>query len=299
MSHTVLREAAEWLVRLDHHTDEPTQAAYRAWLASDPLHAQTIARLQNHLLPLGQAPARAALRRSQPTRHGARLVKCIALAMLLGVPSLSAYQYSQRGDLFADLSSARAEWRDTVLADGSALQLEGNSAVNLHFDSTQRRVQLLHGEIRVTVAKDAARPFYVDTPQGSIRALGTRFIVERNGNATVVKMLESSTLIDAAGQALTLSAGHSVRMDAQGVGAVKTIDAQALDQAWNAHQLLAHDEPLTDVLERLGRHRQGLLMFDREALKDLRVTVMLPADDSDRALRLLARTLPIRVSHGV
>jgi transmembrane sensor len=37
-------------------------------------------------------------------------------------------------------------------------------------------------------------------------------------------------------------------------------------------------------------------MFDRQALQGIRVTVMLPTDDSDRALRLLTRTLPIEVS---
>jgi len=168
--------------------------------------------------------------------------------------------------------------------------------VNLHLDATERRVQLLHGELLVAVAKDAQRPFYVDTPQGSIRALGTRFIVELSDTATVVKMFESSTRIDSAGHTITLGPGEQVRLDANGPGTPKSVDVQAQQQAWTAHQLLANDEPLADVLERLARHRPGVLMFDRKALQGIRVTVMLPTDDSDRALRLLTRTLPIEVS---
>jgi len=294
LPHSVLRQAAEWLVRLDHEGGAANEPAFRAWLAADPQHPQAIARLQGHLLPLKQAPARAALRRARPPRHAATLVKCLALALLLaGVP---AYQYEQRGYLFADLSTGRSEWHQTLLADGSDLQLEGNTAVNLHLDASQRRVQLLHGEMLVTVAKDAQRPFYVDTPQGSIRALGTRFIVELSDTATVVKMLESSTRIDSAGHTITLGPGEQVRLDASGPGTPKSVDVQAQQQAWEAHQLLANDEPLADVLERLARHRPGVLMFDRKALQGMRVTVMLPTDDSDRALRLLSRTLPIEVS---
>ena len=147
------------------------------------------------------------------------------------------------------------------------------------------------------VAKDPARPFSVVTAQGSIRALGTRFLVEQLDDATQVTMLESATRIDAGGRSQTLNAGQRLRFDANGPGAVEQVDSQALQNAWDDRQLLAYNQPLTDVLERLARHRKGLVLFDKQALSALRVTVMLPTDDSDRALRLLARTLPIEISH--
>lgn len=296
LSPALLREAAQWLVRLDHQPDEHSKQAFRTWLAADPRHPQAMARLQGHLAPLDQAPTRAALRHGRQPRPGAKALKGLALAVLLGLAGVPAYQYGQQGYLFADLSTAKGQWHREPLLDGSDLQLEGRSAVDLHFDAGQRRVQLLQGEILVNVAKDAQRPFYVDTPHGSIRALGTRFIVELGADATVVTMLESSTRIDSAGQTVILAPGQRLRFDGQGPGAVERIDSAALEQAWNTHQLLASDKPLAEVLERLARHRPGMLLFDRKALQDLRVTVMLPADDSDSALRLLERTLPIEVS---
>ncbi|ETK17985.1 anti-FecI sigma factor FecR [Pseudomonas sp. FH4] len=293
MTPAILRQAAEWLVRLDHQPDAASQQAFHAWLAADPQHPLAVARLQGHLSPLKQAPARAALRRA---RQQPKAIKGLALGLLIGLLALPVYQYSQRGYLFADLSTASGQWQQQRLDDGSALQLDGGSAVDLHFDANQRRVRLLQGELLVDVAKDARRPFYVDTPQGSIRALGTRFIVERSGDATVVRMLESSTRIDSGTQQLTLNPGQRVRLEASGPGRVEAFDARAHEAAWDTHQLLASDEPLADVLERLGRHRSGLLLFDRQALHGLRVTVMLPFDDPARALRLLQRTLPIEIS---
>lgn len=291
----VLRQAAEWLVRLDHQADSETEQHFRAWLATDPQHVAAMTRLQGHIAPFQQAPARAALRRARQPGRSTLRGKCLALLVALGMAAAPGYQYAQHGYLLADHSTGSGEWGRQALADGSQLQLESSSAVNLHFDASQRRVQLLEGEILVDVARDAQRPFYVDTPQGSIRALGTRFIVERNGDATVVSMLESSTRIESGGQTLTLNPGERVRFGPHGVGVVSKVDPAALQAAWNAQQLLASDEPLGDVLERVARHRQGLLIFDREALQALRVTVMLPGYDSDRALRLLAQTLPIEV----
>ena len=121
--------------------------------------------------------------------------------------------------------------------------------------------------------------------------------VEQLDDATQVTMLESATRIEAGGRSQTLDAGQRLRFDASGPGTVEQVDSQALQNAWDDRQLLAYNQPLTDVLERLARHRKGLVLFDRQALSALRVTVMLPTDDSDRALRLLARTLPIEVRH--
>ncbi|MNT87819.1 fec operon regulator FecR [compost metagenome] len=49
------------------------------------------------------------------------------------------------------------------------------------------------------------------------------------------------------------------------------------------------------VLEALGRQRRGHLQFDAAALADLNVSAVLPLDDTDRALQLLAQALPIRL----
>ncbi|HDS1736650.1 FecR family protein [Pseudomonas sp. BP8] len=291
----VRRQAAEWLVRLDHQADAETQQAFADWLALDPQHAEAIARLQGHLASLQALPAqpaRAALR--QAGRPG-RSLTSLAIVALIGATTLLGSLYLQQGFALSDLSTASGERHSERLADGSMIDLDASSVVDLQFDPHQRRVNLLQGEILVDVAKDPLRPFYVTTPQGSIRALGTRFIVERLDDATLVTMLESVTRIDSAGHSQTLNAGERLRFDASGPGTVQKVDSLALQNAWNAHQLLAYDQPLSEVLERLARHRKGLVLFDKQAMAALRVTVMLPSDDSDRALRLLARTLPIQV----
>ncbi|WP_440466433.1 FecR family protein [Pseudomonas sp. YH-1] len=296
-SDTTLRQAAEWLVRLDGKPDENAHRDFQAWLGESPEHAAAVARLQGHLEPLQGLASRAAgkaLRRPRG-KPAVRAVQTLAFAACLLGTAMLAGRYWQQGYWLADLNTASGQRLDQVLADGSQVHLDSDSAIDLQIDANQRRIRLLHGEVLVEVAKDK-RPFYVITPQGSVRALGTRFSVERQEHGTVVTMLESSTLIESSGKSLQLDAGQRVRLAEDGPGQVEPVDAHALDGAWRDRQLLAQDQPLSDVLERLSRQQRGLLLFDRAALASLRVTVMLPLDDSPRALRLLQRTLPIQVS---
>ena len=202
--------------------------------------------------------------------------------------------------LLADMRSGAGQWQTHVLADQSRVTLEPGTAVNLNFDPQRREVELVRGDILVEVAHDATRPFVVRTAQGSVRALGTRFVVSAESGVTVLSMLESKVLATARDDAAPdharqVQAGEQVRITAQGVGAPQPLDAAAVEDAWKYRRLVVQDKPLADVLELLGRYRSGLLRVDRDALAGMQVNAVLPLDDPDRALQLLASSFPIRV----
>jgi transmembrane sensor len=294
---SVLREAAQWLVLLDNQADAPLQAAFQAWLAESPEHVAAVARLQGRLGSLQQLPRHAAVTalRHAPRKALTHKVQALALAIALVPMAWAATTYWQQGYLLADLSTSAGDWLDHRLDDDSQIHLDAGSAVDVRFDAGERRIELLRGEVLVDVAKDP-RPFVVVTAHGRVQALGTRFTVERQDDSTQVVMFESTTAISSAGQSLHLTANQRVRLSAEGPGKVEQVQAEPLEQAWRKHQLLADDQPLSDVLARLSRHYPGVLWADHAALAGLRVTVMLPLDDPRQALRLLQRTLPIEVS---
>ncbi|MHA6197391.1 FecR family protein [Pseudomonas wadenswilerensis] len=299
VSPAVLHQAAEWLVRMDDEPDAAAREAFRAWLAADPAHVQAVEALQGSLAPLRdlpRAPVRAALGGVGARRAG-RTLKALTVAVVLALPAGLALQQFPPSYLLADIRTGVGQWSSQQLPDGSRLQLDGRSAVDLQFDDQTRTLRLVSGEILVEVAKDASRPFLVVTEHGSVRALGTRFVVERLGDATRLAMIESSTEVKSAGSSVTVGAGQQVRFDAQGIQPAEAVDGAGLEQAWKAHQLVIREQPLDQVLERLARHHGGYLSYDAKALAGLRVSAVLPADDSERALRLLARSLPIKVEH--
>ena len=197
----------------------------------------------------------------------------------------------------ADVRNCPSQWQTLQLADGSTLTLNGISAANLHFDGQQRRIELLQGEILVEVAHDSTRPFVVQTPQGTLRALGTRFLVKREGDVTVLSMLQSRVAAQSANgqQTLEVDAGSRALMHTNEVRLAGTVDPNSINEAWRRHQLVVENQPLPQVLDEIARHRSGRVQFDRAALQSLRVSAVIPLDNSDRALQLLAQTLPIRV----
>ncbi len=298
-SQKIMRQAAVWLVRLDDEPSQADQHAFEQWLAVAPEHLDAIERLQGSLAPLRDlplAPTRAALATLPHHSPGRRALKALALAALVLVPGALALQQFPPAYLMADIRTGTGQWHEQQLPDGTWLRLDARSAVDMDFDTHNRTLRLISGEILLNVAKDTHRPFRVITDQGSVRALGTRFVVERLDGATRLAMIESSTEVKTAEHQRTVHAGQQVRFDQLGIYPQGAVDGAELEQAWARRQLIIKDQPLSQVLDQLDRYHSGYLMFDRSELANLKVTAVLPADDSPRALRLLARSLPIKIT---
>ena len=62
-----------------------------------------------------------------------------------------------------------------MLADGSVLELNGDTEAEVRFTAAERRVRLARGEAHFTVAKNSARPFWVEANDVAVRAVGTAF----------------------------------------------------------------------------------------------------------------------------
>ena len=298
----IAEQAAHWIVRLsagDARERDAAHAGFTAWKAADPRHATAAAGMEGLLDQLqsvrGAAggdtrPARAALAAVAPRRRR-QLVAGVVAAMLVVAAGLAASD--RPAYLLADLRSPTGQWHTHTLADGSRLTLGSDTAVNLHFTSGERHVQLVRGEILVEVAKDARRPFFVDSGQMALRALGTRFTVRQQDEATILSMLESTVAVQLPQHADTVvAAGQRTRITSAGAGPLETIDAASLQDAWRAHQLVVDDRPLPEVLDELARHRPGQLRYDRAQLDHIRVAAVLPLDDTDQALQLLLDNFP-------
>ena len=299
-------EAAHWIVQLsadDPAEREQARIGFAAWKAADPLHVTVAAGMENLLRQLhavrepaggDHRPARAALAAIAPDRPRQRLrqlaaASAVAVLVLTGALALGG----RPAYLLADLRSPTGQWHTHTLADGSRITLGSDSAVNVRFHADERHVELVRGDILVDVAKDARRPFIVDSEQAAIRALGTRFSVRRDEGATILSMLESKVLAQVPQHpAVVVQAGQRTRITEDGVGPITAIDAASVQEAWRTRQLVVDDQPLTDVLDELARHRPGQLHYDRAQIAGIRVAAVLPLDDTDKALQLLIDNFP-------
>ncbi|MGP9823468.1 FecR family protein [Ectopseudomonas khazarica] len=294
----VVEQAIEWMVRLrSGRSDAATEAAFHDWLADAPAHARTWQELQRRLGEpyerVRGAPASLREPLLQPS-HGRRdvLRGLVGLGLFGGGLWLAAR--SDHGQaLLADLRTGTGQRLERTLADGSRLSLNAGSAVDLDFSPGQRLLRLRQGALVVQVAADATRPFIVRTAQGDSRALGTRFLVEQQADSTRVVVLEHAVRVSQpSGEQLDLQAGQAAELHQ---ARIQRLDGDQRYRAdWQQGQLSVLDEPLQSVIDALRPYHRGLLRVAPE-VRGLRVQGVFPLDDSQRTLKALVETLPLKV----
>ena len=298
----ILHEAAGWLVRLQSETlSAADRAALARWRARSADHEAAWQRAEAMLRGFGQVPpriGRQALR--QADRTGRRqAVRALAGLLVLGPAAWLGVRELPWGEWRADLRTATGEQRRVELADGTQLVLNTASAVDVDYTPTQRVLWLRAGEILLTTGRDPApapRPFLVQTTQGVLRALGTRFMVRDEGASVRVAVYEGAVEVRPAradASALVLAAGEQTVFTASGAAA--RVPADSLAASWADGMLAARNWRLADLVDELGRYRHGVLRCD-PAVAELRVSGAFPLNDIEASLRLLQKTLPVRVS---
>lgn len=297
LSPAVVQEAANWLSRLWSGEAGPDEIrACAAWRAQKPEHELAWQRLQQISAKLDSVPGaigHRALRapRTQGRRAALRMLGWgIVAGGAVGVTRESAVW--QRNT--SDYSTGTGEWKQVALADGTRLILNTATAVDIDFDADARRVLLRSGEIYISTAPDPQRPFLVETRDGTVRALGTRYSVRKLDGATQVSVYEHAVEIAPrdSRQRLRISAGEQTTLTPDAIRAGNALDAGEPD--WTRRRLVAERMRLADFLAEVGRYRSGVLRCD-PSIAELRVTGVFPLDDTDRALAALADGLPVRL----
>ena len=300
--------AADWLtVLMSGEADDTQQQQWRQWRLAHADHEaawQHVEAVTGRMKSLERAPAYAALSpygaNGRPTQAARRRATRL---LLWGGIAAGAGLLATRTDAWqastADYRSATGQQRDVTLPDGTRLTLNTDSAVNLRFDDTQRRILLVAGEIMIATrhAPTSAdpRPLLVATSEGTIRSLGTRFTVRQLAGLTSVAVQESAVEIaprTGSGNARLLHAGEQTRFSRDEVEPPHSADAHA--DAWARGQLVADEERLGDFLAEVARYRSGVLRVD-PPIAGLRLSGVFPLADTDRILATLPSVLPVRV----
>jgi len=189
----------------------------------------------------------------------------------------------------ADLHTATGERKQVQLADGSALQLNTASAVDVNM--TSRHVKLVEGEMSLKVS--GVSPLAIQTRFGQVIVSQSEVCVRQDVRGCRVSVFNGAAqLRPLQGAELMLRAGQQINLQASGAGAVQAFDV--LQPGWREGVLMANNQPLGDFLRELDTYRPGVLRWEPE-LETLRVTGSFRLDDTDRILALLSASLPLEV----
>jgi transmembrane sensor len=298
VSAQVLDAAIAWQLSLDS-ANALEREEFAKWHAAHEEHARAWRQLGmlDQRFSVASGPARSALlqsresirRRVRKLGNGmASVVAVIGLALFVGERFLPVDYW------LADQRTATGEQRTIRLADGTLINLNTHSALDVRFDAKQRRVVLQEGEILIETGHGDPRPFIVETREGSMRALGTRFLVKREEQGTRLSVLQSAVAAhpESSSEERILHEGEQVLMRADGLGPSLAVNLGA--DAWTRGMLVVDNARLEDLVNEIGRYRPGHLGVAPE-VADLRITGSFPLRDTNLALNALLPTLPVQI----
>lgn len=291
--------AASWYVQFQ--SQSPTAAerlAWQQWLNGDPSHQAAWNQMEQLQRSLGALPQDLTRRALSTTQQRRQVLKWMLVLGGTGYLGWNVQQHTSLGNVWADYRTSVGERRRIVLADGTQIDLNTRTAIDVAFDARQRLIHLREGEVLIHTGKLGGQtPFYVETRQGRIQALGTRFTVRQLPDATRVGVLEDRVSVSPADQpnhARLLVAGESADFDRQNVGLGHGYNGS--QAAWVDGQLIVLDARLGDVIDELARYRPGVLQCDLASAR-LRVSGTFRLDSTDAVLANLQATLPIQVKY--
>jgi len=326
------RAAAAWLARRDapgwSERDEAELAAWlestahrvawlrlqAAWEQSDRLRALAAGMPPDHVPARGswnhsrfsrRAGHNVALEDANSGEHptGAgraadmlrgRLLRWLAAAavLLLVAGALGFQSWRMRALEEATYATAVGELRTVSLADGSRATLSSGSELGVTLARNERHIALRRGEAFFDVAKDADRPFVVQSGKRSVVAVGTHFAVRADGEALRVIVVEGSVRLTSATPEATmpalLSAGMIAVADAGGVH-TRTYPVDRAEEmlSWRTGLLSFRATPLAEAASEFNRYNTRKLVIDDPAIGAMPISGNFRWSNTDAFVRLV------------
>ncbi|CAM3759532.1 Peptide ABC transporter substrate-binding protein [Pseudomonas reidholzensis] len=259
------REALEWFSLLRQPGgDEQQRRAFADW-CQVPENARAYAELEAYWQQL-KPPAARPRPRLLKTRRS-HMGKVLAALFLLGLAALACLYWPLMQRLASELHTASGERRSVRLADGSTMHLDSASAMNVDLRGRTRQLHLVQGQVYLEVMLDG-RAMEVQVDDARIQVFGTRLMIARTAEHDELVVLNGKAMVIQGGDQRLVSAGERVTFTDSRIDAVQKIDVKRAD-AWRSGHLLAKDQPLDQVLERLAGYggRRVWLMDEQTAYR--------------------------------
>nr|WP_320116665.1 FecR domain-containing protein [uncultured Desulfuromonas sp.] len=301
----LIEQAIDWAIKIHYGpADDVQQQAFSRWLDHSPQHEEAWRRLQSLHDEFSTLPADLATRtlttfdeqRQTRRRQRRQVLKLLVLGGVLASSGALTYRRAPWQRLFADTATETGQQRATTLEDGSTIRLNTDSAIARHYDASQRRIELLRGEIAVTTGRDRRkRPFIITTPYGTLEALGTRFTVRlRDAYARIDVQDGAVRMQPKNGTPWVVEAGTGGRLQQQKAEGAPPLPYDPT--GWTDGVLAVRNMALKNVLSELARYRPGTISCADEVAR-LPVSGIYHLADTDQVLRFLQQTQPIQVAY--
>lgn len=321
------REAEQWLVRLQSPTlSQKEEKAFFQWLELSPAHQAAYVKAEQFWSALGQqlpfqqarlnaSRLSSASIKPEPQPGKSTQVKLtlatLAASVALVFGAIALFDNSQ------SFSTHTGERLQLSLADGSHIQLNTETQLEVELEPEQRLLELAQGEAYFDVESDPNRPFIVKTPGGYVRVLGTRFNIYTDAAKTVVSVVEGKVDVS-----IGRSLDHLAQLDFNGDnhllaqqqvslkhqpssrwfnsspvakrGDIRTIDSEEV-LAWQRGEAIYKGSTLNQVIGDLNRYYPGKIRLQTPELGLQPVVAVLRLDNKEAALNAIANSFQLSI----
>jgi transmembrane sensor len=293
-------QAARWVVRADRG-DLSGQArdALEAWLAADPRRRGAFARAEAAWSLMDRTPtsavqpaasgARARLdRRGLLAGFGAAVAACAAVVV---GPRLFSMRYD----------TALGEIRRVPLSDGSMAAINTDTAIDVAMTPRLRQVKIDRGEAWFEVAKDAGRPFVVQSGAVRVRAVGTAFSVRRRDGGSEVLVTEGVVEVwsqDTEGPPRRVSAGERTFVSDQAGAAMPAPAALEINRhlAWRDGQIVLDGDAFGEAAAEFNRYNSRKILIVGQDLSEEKLVGWFRTNEPESFARAAAASFGAQIT---
>lgn len=304
----VVKQAIHWLLRVrNNHGNARLSRQCDAWRAEHHEHELAWQRVQSLQAELSHnlravPGAQVALNTLENSAQGLgrrQALKLLSGAVLMGSAAWLAKDTSVWQQWRADYATATGERRGFQLPDGTRIELNTASAVDLDYTAQQRLIKLTRGEIIVTCGgndEGAAfnRPLRVQSRHGIYEPIKARFILRQDSDCTRLTVSSGSVAIRSGATSVEALAGQTYLIDHYQVRPAAPLDMDV--GAWADGLIVTRNMRLGDFLNEVGRYRQGFVTCAPQ-VADLRLSGVFRLEDTDTLLAILPQTLPVQLRY--
>lgn len=317
------QEAADWIARHYAGLSPAARTEFQRWCASDVRHAASFAELDGTWRALDRVRLPRADRRRidphalaprRPRRTWWFAAAAVAAAAVMALGGAAGWRTARPAptSFTRAVATAVGEWRKVEFPDGSTVSVNTDTRIEVAYSAAERRVRLERGEAHFTVAKQPARPFFVEADGVAVRAVGTAFNVRLRAGAVEVLVTEgrvhmadsvrgasllveqparsdgdAAPLLRAGERAVVAAAGEPGAARQPVRAAVVTLPEVERALAWQERRLVFGAEPLAEIVAEFNRYNRTQLVVRDPVLGLQRFGGSFRADQPETFVRLL------------
>ncbi len=243
-------------------------------------------------------------------KHYLIRIRNAAAIFILGLMLPVVYYFAMnpketRQVVYLKESISNEKVRKMILPDSTAVWLMSGSTISYPSDFTGNKTRnvRISGEAFFDVAKDSMHPFILNIGEIGLKVVGTSFNVMNYGDENQIQVVLKSGKVDLykgkykpENQFVHLNPGQLVAYKKDNPKfMISNVDV-AKYTSWTEGILLFHDDPLADVLKKIGRWYNIDIEINDPAVSNFPFTATIKNENLDQLIDLLQYSTPFKYS---